>query len=181
MSDSARRTPLQWLKHLERVCLQHARGLPKQQQTDETWLGIGFRLGDLQLVAPLNEVAEILVPPALSKVPRTKAWVCGIANVRGNLMPIMDLQGYLYDQPPSLNRRSRILAVSHNDVYTGLVVDAVLGLKHFRSDEQVDELPAGDSCVKQYMTHSFRSDDALWGVFSMYSLAETPQFMQAAI
>ena len=85
------------------------------------------------------------------------------------------------DMPPSLSRRSRILAVSHNDVYTGLVVDAVLGLKHFRTDEQVDELPAGDTCVTQYMTHGFRSDGALWGVFSMYSLAETPQFLQAAI
>lgn len=181
MSDTARRTPLQWLEHLERMCLHNARGLPKQQQTDEEWLGIGFQLGDLQLVAPLNEVAEILVPPELSKVPRTKAWVCGIANVRGNLMPIMDLQGYLYDRAPSLNRRSRILAVSYNDVYTGLVVDAVLGLRHFRSDEQVDELPAGDPCVQQYMTHSFRGDGALWGVFSMHSLAVTPQFLQAAI
>ncbi len=181
MSEFIQRTPQQWLMHLEHLCLQHARGLPQQQKTDEEWLGIGFRLGDLQLVVPLDEVEEILVPPALSRVPRTKSWVCGIANVRGNLMPIMDLQGYLYDRLPSLNRRSRILVVNHSDVYTGLVVDAVLGLKHFRIDERVDDLPGTESRTREYMTHSFRSGDTLWGVFSMHSLAETPQFLQAAI
>ena len=129
---------------LEQLCLEHAHGLPQQEQTDEEWVGIGFRLGRLNLVAPLGEVAEILTPLSLSKVPRTKPWVCGIANVRGNLMPIMDLQAYLHDQPASLNRRSRILVVNHNGVYSGLVVDAVLGLRHFSDEQRCDELPGDD-------------------------------------
>jgi len=181
MPDSSRRSPLGWLEHIEQLCLRYAHGLPQQDQTDETWIGIGFRLGDLQLVAPLGEVAEILTPPPLSKVPRTKPWVCGIANVRGNLMPIMDLQAYLHERPASLNRRSRILVVNHNGVYSGLVVDAVLGLMSFRDDQRCDDLPGDDQCIHEYMTHGFKFGVEHWGVFSMHALAEAPKFLKAAV
>ncbi len=174
-------TPLKWLAYLEQRCLSHAHGLPQQEEGDDEWIGIGFRLGDLNLVAPLGEVAEILTPPSLSRVPRTKAWVCGIANVRGNLMPIMDLQGYLHDRPAALNRRSRILVVNHNGVYSGLVVDAVLGLRHFREDQRCDELPGDDEKIHPYLKYGFRAGAEHWGVFSMYDLAETPQFLRAAV
>lgn len=181
MPDRPRPTPLERLAHLEQLCLSHAHGLPQQEDTDEEWIGIGFRLGNMHLVAPLGEVAEILTPPPLSRVPRTKTWVCGIANVRGNLMPIMDLQAFLHDQTASLNRRSRVLVVNHNGVYSGLVVDAVLGLRHFREDQRCNELPGNDDRLQQFMAGAFRTGDRHWGIFSMYDLAETPQFLQAAV
>lgn len=181
MSNASCQTPLQWLAHFEAQCLRYALGLPQQEQGEEEWIGIGFRLGDLQLVAPLGEVAEILTPLSLSKVPRTKSWVCGIANVRGNLMPIMDLQGYLHDRPAAMNRRSRILVVNHDGVYSGLVVDAVMGLRHFSDEQRCDELPGDDERIHAYMKHGFRVGGEHWGVFSMYDLAETPQFLQAAV
>jgi len=181
MPDSSRQTPLAWLAHIEGLCLANAQGLPQQEETDEDWIGIGFRLGDLDCVAPLGEVAEILTPLSLSRVPRTKAWVCGIANVRGNLLPIMDLHGYLYDSPSSFNRRSRILVVNHNGLYSGLVVDAVQGLRHFRDEHRCDELPGTDERLHKYMLFGFREGARHWGVFSMHGLAETPQFLQAAV
>jgi twitching motility protein PilI len=181
MSDLACQTPLERLAQLQQLCLQHACGLPQQEQNEEEWIGIGFRLGGLRLVAPLAEVSEILTPPSLSHVPRTKAWVCGIANVRGNLMPIMDLQGYLQDKAAVLHRRSRILVVNHQGVYSGLVVDAVLGLRHFRDEQRCNELPGDDARIHEYMMHGFMTESAHWGVFSMHKLAETPQFLKAAV
>jgi twitching motility protein PilI len=181
MSHLACQSPLERLAQLERLCLQHACGLPQQEQNDEEWIGIGFRLGNLLLVAPLGEVSEILTPPSLSHVPRTKPWVCGIANVRGNLMPVMDLQGYLHDKPARLNRRSRILVVNHQGVYSGLVVDAVLGLRHFPDDQRCSELPGDDARIHEYMAHGFRTEGEHWGVFSTHKLAETPQFLKAAV
>ncbi len=181
MPKSSRHSPLGWLAHIEKLCLTHAQGLPQQEETDEEWIGIGFRLGDCDCVAPLGEVAEILTPPPLSRVPRTKDWVCGIANVRGNLLPITDLHGYLYDRPSGMNRRSRILVVNHNGLYSGLVVDAVLGLRHFRDEQRCEDLPGADKRLHKYMLHGFREGVRHWGVFSMHDLAEAPQFLQAAV
>jgi len=181
MSTPSFLTPLDRLAHLERLCLKHAQGLPQQAQTDAVWVGLGFRLGDLRLVTPLDEVSEILTPPRLSQVPRTRAWVCGIANVRGSLMPIIDLNGYLNDQPAVIARRSRILVVNHKGVYSGLVVDAVMGLRSFCDEQRCTDLPGADQCIHKYMSNGFRNGTEHWGIFSMHKLAEVPEFLQIAI
>ena len=82
---------------------------------------------------------------------------------------------------PSIGMGSRILVVNHNGVYSGLVVDAVLGLRHFRDDQRCDELPGDDECIHEYMMHGFKVDGEHWGVFSMHALAETPKFLKVAV
>lgn len=181
MTDAHKSGPLQVLLELETQCRAHARELPRQIEVREDWLGIGFRLGTLRLVAPLDHVVEILTYPGMSKVPGSKDWVRGIANVRGNLLPIMDLQGYLHGEGVVPGRRSRVLVVNHKGVFSGLVVDEVLGLKHFAPEQRTRELPALDAALLQYVHDGFLVGDEFWGVFSMRELAETPQFLQAAI
>ena len=181
MTEAQNRGPLQLLQSIEAQCRAHARELPRQIEIKEDWLGIGFRLGAQRLVAPLDHVVEILTYPGMSKVPGSKDWVRGIANVRGNPLPIMDLQGYLHGQGGVPNRRSRVLVVNHKGVFSGLVVDEVLGLKHFMPEQRTTDLPAMDEALAAYVPSGFLVGDEFWGIFSMRQLAETPQFLQAAI
>ena len=181
MTETQKSGPLQLLLDIEAQCRAHSRQLPRQIEIKEDWLGIGFRLGPLRLVAPLDHVVEILTYPGMSKVPGSKDWVRGIANVRGNLLPIMDLQGYLHGDGAVPSRRSRVLVVNHKGVFSGLVVDEVLGLKHFAPEQRSAELPALDAALAHYVRDGFMVGDEFWGVFSMRELAETPQFLQAAI
>lgn len=181
MTQTQSKGPLELLRGIEAQCRAHAHELPRQIEVKENWLGIGFRLGDQRLVAPLDHVVEILTYPGMSKVPGSKDWVRGIANVRGNLLPIMDLQGYLQGRGSVPNRRSRVLVVNHKGVFSGLVVDEVLGLKHFMPEQRTDVLPTLDAALTTYVQDGFVVGDDFWGVFSMRRLAETPQFLQAAI
>lgn len=181
MTQAQNNAPMQVLRDLEVRCREHARQLPRQIEVRENWLGIGFRLGDLRLVAPLDHVVEILTYPGMSKVPGAKDWVRGIANVRGNLLPIMDLHGYLKGEGVVPSRLSRVLVVNHKGVFSGLIVDEVLGLKHFMPEQRTDELPASDAALKPFLQFGFQLGDEHWGVFSMHELAQTPQFLQAAI
>lgn len=181
MSKPAKQDSLRWLAHIQALCIKHAHGLPQQQITEQEWVGIGFRIGDVQLVSSLGEIVEILTPPALSEIPRTKHWVWGIANVRGNILPVMDLQGYLHDQPSKVTKQSRVLVINHNGVYSGLVVDAVLGLQHFKNEFRCDDLPGEDVQIHDYMTNGFKVGSEHWGVFSIHKLVQTPQFLQAAV
>ena len=181
MTNQHDNSPLQVLRDMERWFREKAHELPRQVEAKEDWMGIGFRLGEQLLVAPLDEVVEILTYPGMSKVPGSKEWVRGIANVRGNLLPIMDLQGYLKGRAGMPNRRSRVLVVNHRGVFSGLVVDEVLGLKHFMPEQRDDSFMSIDDALKPYVRSGFIIGDESWGVFSMHQLAEAPQFLQAAI
>ena len=62
----------------------------------EEWVGIGFRIGDEQFVASREEVREVLMlPDSITRVPGSKRWVLGIANLRGHLLPLIDLKLFL--------------------------------------------------------------------------------------
>lgn len=52
------------------------------------------------MIAPLEEVKEILnYPDGVTRVPGTQAWLLGMANIRGNLLPLIDLQQFLGGVP----------------------------------------------------------------------------------
>jgi len=175
------KSPVALLHEMEQRCREHAHELPRQIEVRDDWTGVGFRLGQHRLVAPLGEVVEILTYPGLSKVPGAKSWVKGIANIRGNLLPIMDLQAYLGGHNVVPGRKTRVLVIEYKDVLSGLVVDEVLGLRHFLVEERVDDIQLDDDRLAPYLSYGFRSGEQNWAVFSIHALIETPQFLQVAI
>jgi Chemotaxis signal transduction protein len=142
MAGVAQPTPLALLLDIEHRARKHTGGPTLREQVLDEWVGIEFRLGTLRLAAPLEEVLEILKFPELTKVPRTKPWVRGIANVRGNLLPVMDLQGFLAGRLTAINRDSRVLVISHKVIFAGLLVDQVMGIKRFPKESQIQALHA---------------------------------------
>lgn len=172
--------PVELLQEIENRSRSNAVGLPEQKQAKEEWLGIGFMVAGQRLVVPLDEVVEILTMPHLSRVPGVKRWVLGIANVRGNLLPIMDLGGYLTGQQTKISKQTRVLVLDHQGVFSGLLVDGLLGLRHLLAEEKVTEIPKIDHTIVPYLDGSFRHADEIWPIFSMYKLANSPLFMQVS-
>ena len=92
------------------------------------------------LIAKMDDVSEILPPPETIRVPGVIQWVKGIANIRGNLMPILDMNGFLYGKETEFNKQTRILIINKLGVVAGLLVDEVYGLRRFKPDELRDEI-----------------------------------------
>jgi twitching motility protein PilI len=155
--------------------------MERQVETTIEWSGIAYRLGNNLLVSRLGEVVEILEFPELSMIPLTQPWVRGIANVRGNLLPVIDLNGYLHGRVTEVTSRTRVLVIDFEGIYSGLVVDEVLGLKHFTDDEYCEEDAGTDDYLQPYIRNGYRRGDQIWAIFSLYALAEAPQFLQTAV
>jgi twitching motility protein PilI len=173
--------PVAILQEIEDRCRGCAVGVPRKAGNSAEWSGITFRIGDNYLVSQLGEVVEILEYPELSSVPLSRHWVRGIANVRGNLLPVVDMSSFLNGTAATITPRTRVLVMDHNGLYTGLVVDEVLGLKHFTDEEYTGDLPDMDEALEPYTQNGFSRDDRVWSVFSLHAMAETPQFLQAAV
>ncbi|WP_426415416.1 chemotaxis protein CheW [Aestuariirhabdus sp. LZHN29] len=174
-------TPFELLKEMAARSHRYARGLPLQVELKTYWSGIGFRLGSQRYVAPLGEVSEILTVPGYTRLPGVKNWVKGIANVRGRLLPVMDLGDFL-GQPLSARRaHRRILVVDHEEVFSGLVVDEVMGMQHFVSESLNSEVPDDLAPAFKPFINGVYEREHRWQVFSLFSLAQHPDFMQVAV
>ena len=173
--------PVSLLREIEERCQASATGMERQVETTIEWSGIAYRVGNNLLVSRLGEVVEILEFPELSTIPLTQPWVRGIANVRGNLLPVIDLNGYLNERVTDVTSRTRVLVIDHDGLYSGLVVDEVLGLKHFSDDEYCEDDAGADAYLQPYISNGYRRGDQIWAIFSLVALAEAPQFLQTAV
>jgi len=154
--------------------------LPEEEKFAALWSGVGFRLGDMHLVAPLDQVTEVLHCPELTAVPGTRKWLKGVANVRGNLVTIVDLPEFFGKKPVQLDPGSRLLVMNVEGLHTALLVDEVFGLRHFDEDEERQELAGMDDPAGAYLSGAFFKDNVLWGVFDMKALADSASFLSVA-
>jgi len=168
------------LADYNRRCREQAKDLPMQQDAVSYWSGVGFVMDGKKYVAPLDEVSEILSVPVYTRLPGARSWMKGVANVRGRLMTVMDLSGFLEKNSPVQEKRRRLLVLDQDDLYTGMTVDEVLGMQHFPIDEFVESLPVSDASVTPFVRGAYRRDGEYWSVFSLTRLAEDPRFMQVA-
>lgn len=178
--DSRQLSPFEALADYERRSLAHVAGLPEQIEAPGLWRGIGFRVGPRHLVSSINEVNEILTMPSLTIVPGTRNWLLGVANVRGNLVPVVDFKLYLMEERTQLTDSSRVLLVRQGGGSVGLLIDELLGQRSFTEEQRSDALEEQDERFQRFVAENYPLGDVHWGLFSMAALVRTPDFIQAA-
>ncbi len=173
-------TIFELLRDIERRSRANAQGLPEQLEIQTTWAGIGFRVGDARLVAPLGVIREILTSPVLTRVPGAKTWMKGIANVRGNLLPVTDLKGLLLGESTPIRQNARVLAVDNGTVSAGLLVDEVFGLRHFLDEDFSDDAGAVPAFIRPFINGVYRQNHEIWGSADLHALIQSDEFMHVA-
>lgn len=173
--------PLDLLQKMQRQSMAGVPVLPEEEEKFiQLWSGVGFRIGDMHLLAPLDQVTEVLHCPEFTAVPGTKNWLKGIANVRGNLFTIVDLSEFFGKQAVQIGEKSRLLVMNVKELHTALLVDEVFGLRHFDEEQEKQELAGMNDPAGAFLSGAFLKDKVLWGVFDMKALADSAGFLHVA-
>lgn len=100
-------------------------GDARAQETVPSMELVVFRLGAENYGLRLHEVREIIMVGQITPVPRAPQFVDGVINLRGEVMPVVDLRTRFGLDRIEATSVSRILITAIGGVFTGLVVDAV--------------------------------------------------------
>ena len=176
-------TPFDVLVDYERRSLAHVVGLPEQLDAPGLWRGVGYRIGDRRLASGFGEVLEILPLPQVTPVPGAQPWLLGLANVRGNLLPIVDLKQFLEGERTVLHESQRILLVRQPGGDVAVLIDELYGQRSFHEQHLIEPGEAGgldEGRYGHFVERAYRLDQHTWGIFSLDKLARTPEFRQAA-
>jgi twitching motility protein PilI len=178
---SLRDRPFELLKELEKRSRAVAAGTAAESSAEREWVGVAFRMGGETFLVAREETREVLGYPAVvTRIPGAKSWVKGLANVRGQLLPMLDLRQFLGSGATASGRNTRVIVVNHRDVPAGLMVDEVLGFRRFAEAEFNAEAPPTVIRCDNYLAGAFRRGGEVWPVMSLKSLLESQSFMQAA-
>jgi twitching motility protein PilI len=178
---SLRDRPFELLKELERRSRSVAAGSTPDAAQSQEWVGVAFRMGGETFLVAREETREVLGYPAvITRIPGAKSWVKGLANIRGQLLPMLDLRQFLGSGAAAPGRNTRVVSVNHREIPAGLIVDEVLGFRRFAESEFDAEAPPTVIRCDSYLAGAFRRGGEVWPVLSLKSLVESQGFLQAA-
>lgn len=111
-------------------------------------LHVVFGLSDSEYAVPMSAVTEIVRPLASSRLPNVPEWIPGVSNLRGEILPVVDLGALFRLQPEGQMREVRMLVVKppESELVAALLVDRVVevstldigSISPFEADENSD-------------------------------------------
>jgi purine-binding chemotaxis protein CheW len=96
-----------------------------------------FKVGGERLSLPAGDVAEIIRPRAMTRVPHSPANLLGVINLRGAVLPVVSLAGLLGRDAVAASASARIVVTGANPPL-GLLVDEVSALTKSADERKVD-------------------------------------------
>jgi twitching motility protein PilI len=172
--------PFELLLELERLARSVTAARDAGESAADEWVGIGFRIGAEHFVTGRGDIREVLpVPEPVTRVPGAKFWLRGIANVRGQLLTLVDLKAFVGAGSTVPDRRNRILVAASRDVPTGLIVDEVVGFRRFANDDYRETTPSTVIRCDRYLDGGFVQAADVWPRFSLAKLLDDEQFLSA--
>lgn len=101
---------------------------------------IVFALADEEYGVEVEKVRTIERMMPLTRVPKTLDFIKGVINLRGVVIPVIDLRGRFNLPESEYTDNSRIIIIAINDMEVGLIVDAANDVIDVDSD-QIQEPP----------------------------------------
>jgi len=144
------------------------------------WSGVTFALRDFRLACNIENVHEIIPIPGVTPVPGSKKWILGLANVRGNLMTLVDFGWYLHGERTKITPHTRLLAIGSQKSPVGLLVDEVFGQRHFLSSDAHEAKIPEDSSLKGLVQNEHRLGSESWQELDLEQLFNSREFLNGA-
>ena len=135
-----------------------------------------------RLASGFDEVVEILPMPQVTPVPGAQPWMLGVANIRGNLLPIVDLKQFLEGERTVMHEGQRVLIVRQPGGDVAVTIDELYRTAqlHRRTEDRQRGQGLAEGRYAHFIDRAYRLAEHPWGVFSLSRLARTPEFRQAA-
>jgi twitching motility protein PilI len=117
----------------------------------------------------------------VTRVPGAQRWMVGLANVRGQLYPLVDLNLFCGNRATLSSRGTRAIIVNHQDVPMGVLVDEVFGFRRFIATDHDEGAQILEGRLAPFVDGVFRREGEEWPLFSFTQLTDSDELLKVAI
>ncbi|WP_457745980.1 chemotaxis protein CheW [Sulfurimonas sp.] len=93
------------------------------EQLDDVVQLVGFIIGEEEYAVPILSIQEIIKPFTWTRVPQVPPYVLGVFNLRGAVIPLIDLRAKFGLQTKKHNEDTRFIVMRNGDDVAGFVID----------------------------------------------------------
>lgn len=90
------------------------------ENTERTYTRYGYQISDMNFLVPESTVCEVIQTPRIFSLPNAPSWIEGLLNIRGNIIPVMNIGKYLKNG--SKEKFTNILVLDKSDNENAIAV-----------------------------------------------------------
>jgi purine-binding chemotaxis protein CheW len=111
---------------MKQIMEENKKSTPTQKGSHRSLQIVVFKLGNEEYGLHIDQIKEVVITPNITRMPQTPSYVKGVANIRGNVIAIFDLEDRFNLSRTIQNQGSKYtLVVESDDVKMGLLVNEV--------------------------------------------------------
>ena len=126
--------------------------LMKEETTaDEQWKYLIFSVGGIDYGIEIGYVTEIIGIQPITTVPHTPEYIKGIINIRGTVVPVMDMRLRFHCPPAEYGEKTCIVSLHKDNVFLGLIVDAVVDVVQLSAEAVLTPPEGGNESKNRFL------------------------------
>lgn len=94
-----------------------------ENKIDDVVQLVGFIVGEEEFAIPILSIQEIIKPISCTRVPQTPTYILGVFNLRGSVIPLIDLRARFGLTPQKRSEETRFVVMKSGDDVAGFVID----------------------------------------------------------
>lgn len=134
---------------------------PEQRDADTIMQLVVFQLGEERYGADISVVREVCGLQRVTRVPRTPPYLSGVTNLRGRVIPVIDLRLRLGLPAQTATKSTRIAVAEFDGGQVGMIVDAVHEVLRVSVSEIEPPSPMMTNVETEYVTGVAKVSDKL--------------------
>jgi len=157
---------------LNRPLNRHYDSSVKAQEEQIIIRQLGFQIGNFGLLIGARTTSELIDLLDMCPIPFTVAWLLGLINLRGNLVPIFDLHQLLNIEAKTSNKQM-LLILGQGQEAGGIVIDALPVHLTFTSNDKLTSLPPLPAVLASYVNQGYEKGEQIWFNFDHLGFFES--------
>ncbi len=122
---------------------------------------VSFRLGKEEYGLEITKIREIILMGEITRIPQTPEYVKGLINLRGTVIPVIDLRIRFGLPEAELTHESRTVVLNVADKVIGIIVDGVSEVLRISPGQIAPPPPTVAGLGREYLTGLVKLDDRL--------------------
>jgi len=127
----------------------------------------GYHTSGMKYLVPEGSVSELLHNSKIYHLPNAPKWICGLINMHGNVIPVVDVASISGDEISHISK-SNILVIKNKDIAVGVLIDGYP--EAITEDEYVEQVNGVPEGFQNYSKAGICSNGKLWAELDIYGL-----------
>lgn len=142
----------------------------------------GYQTGGMRYLVPKGAISELIQGIKIYHLPNAPKWVCGLINLHGNVIPVIDIVSMTGNEISHLSK-SNILAIKNNESTIGVLIDGLPEAitkndDYDKYNNSINQLPVQ---IRKFTVEGLLFNGNVWFELDIFSLLRELALLKASI